>query len=571
MGTISLRLGAGFVLILTALTVGVLHADEKATPDPVAELQRADQFFVAGNFVEAEESYRTLLAAHPTLISAQAGLVRSLLRHQNVDEASELINKYLVGQPDSSLLLAAKGDVLFRRGEISAAEKTYLDVINLDSKQFYAHLGLARVYDASFLFGKSYEHLRLAHEIAPENVEVRLAWLRILPPKDRLFELEQYLLRPHPEDPRLNTLLWDGLLFLRATADKRPHLCKRADNVNNAVVALEFVSRPGQPLSGVGTTVQVQGRRIQMLLDTGGNGIVMSRDLAESMGLKYISNQHLGGLGDEGLQPGSLVVADNIQVGDLKFEDCYIYLIDKGRLIDDGVIGTNFFAAYLLDLDIPEMRLKLSELPQRPNDDWELGWLTNPSTPQKLQVSIPMRALDPVPSQSQSYVFRDRYVAPEMADWIGLFHVGNTLLVPTKVDDFGEALFELDTGAAVGVLASRLAHPAGNPKANHPAHLRGLSGESKKVLATEATLSFGGLPPWTGQLVAVDLRSQIPPLGPEYSGIIGFPTLRSLEIKLDYRDGLVQFLYDPDPTHTAPAQTSTPGPFPSFPKQGSTQ
>jgi hypothetical protein len=36
-------------------------------------------------------------------------------------------------------------------------------------------------------------------------------------------------------------------------------------------------------------------------------------------------------------------------------------------------------------------------------------------------------------------------------------------------------------------------------------------------------------------------------LGTEVSGFLGFDTLRLLEIKLDYRDGLVDFEYAPKP------------------------
>ena len=34
-------------------------------------------------------------------------------------------------------------------------------------------------------------------------------------------------------------------------------------------------------------------------------------------------------------------------------------------------------------------------------------------------------------------------------------------------------------------------------------------------------------------------------LGTEASGVLGFTTLHLLDIKIDYRDGLVDFSYDP--------------------------
>ena len=64
-----------------------LWADD---PKPAADnpdLVAADQLYRSGRFADAAEKYQAALKADPKLVPAQAGLVRSLLREQKVDDA----------------------------------------------------------------------------------------------------------------------------------------------------------------------------------------------------------------------------------------------------------------------------------------------------------------------------------------------------------------------------------------------------------------------------------------------------------------------------------------------------
>jgi predicted Zn-dependent protease len=66
------------------------------------------------------------------LVPAQVGLVRAMLGQQKIDEALDAVNAALAAQPNSAALLAAKGDVQFRRGEMSDAETSYDAAMELD-------------------------------------------------------------------------------------------------------------------------------------------------------------------------------------------------------------------------------------------------------------------------------------------------------------------------------------------------------------------------------------------------------------------------------------------------------
>jgi tetratricopeptide (TPR) repeat protein len=140
-------LGYAFLLIFLQLS---LIGDDTRKPD----LGVANQLYKSGRFAEAESTYKSLLDRDSNLIPAQVGLVRAILRQQKIDAALDVVNAALALHPDAASLLAAKGDVEFRRGEMSDAEEAYLAAKRFDSKEARAYLGLAQLYRAYSLFGK---------------------------------------------------------------------------------------------------------------------------------------------------------------------------------------------------------------------------------------------------------------------------------------------------------------------------------------------------------------------------------------------------------------------------------
>lgn len=67
-------------------------------------------------------------------------------------------------------------------------------------------------------------------------------------------------------------------------------------------------------------------------------------------------------------------------------------------------------------------------------------------------------------------------------------------------------------------------------------------------ITAKAILRFGRLHLPNLDTVTLDLPKVSRQTGTELSGFLGFAMLRLLETKLDYRDGLVGFEYDPKRT-----------------------
>jgi TonB family protein len=525
---------------------------------PVAsnpDLAAADQLYRTGKFADAENSFQALLKVDPKLVPAQVGLVWAMLRQQKLDESLDAVNAALAARPDSAALLAAKGEVQFRRGEMSDAEKSYLAAKKLNPREVRAYLGLARLYRSYSLYRKAYDELQSAHELAPGDIDVQRAWLVMLPRKERLAAIEAYLAGPHPDDEEETRWMKDYLEFLKATADKPIHACRLVSKVEQTQTKLEVMFGDSLRMRGIGLSAKLNGHNVRLLLDTGAGGMMVGRKVAEKAGLARISSGHYGGIGEKGLQTGYTAVADSIRVGELEFQDCVVSVSDKRSVADeDGLIGADVFAAYLIDIDLPAMRLKLSPLPKRPEDavaptslnsegeeqgaaEQKEGGAAEPGS--KGQNSAPA----PKPAQRLP---KDRYVAPEMANWVKVFRFGHSILVPTVVNASNPMLFGLDTGASINLLSVRAGRQVSKVGSEDRQRVRGLSGEVNKVYSSaKATLRFGHLQQENLDIITLDLTAVSRRIGTEVSGFLGFGMLRLLDVKLDYRDGLADFEYDP--------------------------
>ena len=539
------------------VSLQLMFSDDTKAPDINPELAAADQLYRAGKFAEAEASYQTLLKADAKLVPVQVGLVRAMLRQQKIDEALDAVNTALAAQPSTAALLAAKGDVQFRLAQMSEAELSYLTAKKLDPKEVRAYLGLARLYRSYSLYRRTYDQLQSAHEIAPDDIEVQRAWLSMLPRKERLAAMEAYLGGPHPDNEEETKWMTEYLEFLRATADKPVHGCGLVSKVEQTETKLETMyGADGHRMRGIGLSVKLNDRNVHLLLDTGAGGIMVSRKLAEKAGLIRISAVHYGGIGDEGLQSGYTAVADHIRIGELEFQDCVVAVSDKGSVGDeDGLIGADVLGAYLIDIDLPGMRLKLAPLPKRPEDTVAPKSLNSEGEEQanaerkedsvNEPTSQDQKSPRPISKPAQRLP-KDRYIAPDMADWTNVFRFGHSILVPTSVNDSKSMLFGLDTGAFSNILSVRAGRQFSKVNSEDRVRVHGVNGAVDKVYSSDkATLRFGHFEQPNLGIITLDLSTISRHTGTEVSGFLGFAMLRQLEVELDYRDGLVNFVYDP--------------------------
>ena len=558
------RLFAWLILALPlCLPVGMLAQTAKpapANPDLVA----ADQLYKAGKFTEAADKYQALLKVDPKLVPAETGLIEALLHAQKIDDASAEATRALTAQPNSAALLAAMGDVQFRLGAMTEAETSYKKALQVDPREVRAFLGLERIYHAYSFYRHAYEAVNLAHDIAPGDPEVQRMWFSRLSRRERLAAIEAYLAGPHPDDPQETDSLRQYLRFLKATVDKPAHACRLTNKVEKTDIKLQlwFVDRLGRALA-YGLPVRLNGRSSNLLLDTGASGILIGRKDAEKAGLTRISDIRFSGIGDKGPQGGYLAVADHIRIGELEFADCVVTVAEHlyvGDITDvgDGLIGADVFSSYLIDIDFPAEKLRLSPLPKRPDEAVESAALESVgeslSDPGDAAEAADDQKKDPADGPSQTAktasaprLPRDRYIAPEMKDWTPIFRFGHELLIRTEVNDSKPMLFLIDTGGENNLLSTRAGRQVTKVRSDPGTGIKGVSGNVAKVYsADKAVLRFSHYVHKNQDIVSFDLSGISGNTGTEVSGVLGIQVLRLLQIKIDYRDGLVDFAYDPN-------------------------
>jgi hypothetical protein len=133
-----------------------------------------------------------------------------------------------------------------------------------------------------------------------------------------------------------------------------------------------------------------------------------------------------------------------------------------------------------------------------------------------------------------------------MKSFTPVYRFGHGLLINTQLNDLPPKLFLIDTGAFANTISPAAAREVTGVSSDSHVTVKGLSGKVDKVFrANEFTIQFGRLRQKNQDTVAFDIKRISDSIGTEVSGMLGFATLAILEIKIDYRDGLVDFIYKP--------------------------
>jgi len=269
------------------------------------------------------------------------------------------------------------------------------------------------------------------------------------------------------------------------------------------------------------------------MLDTGSTGILVKRSIAVHAGISTITETKVMGIGKKGRRDAYVGIADSIRIGALEFQNCPIEVMESRSVAgEDGLIGADVFEDFLVDLDFPSEKLRLSELPKRPGE-----------SRQNLALKSEDDDSNDDPAESDS---QDRYIAPEMQSFTHIFRFGHQLLVPTTIGDVPYRLFALDTGSLVNFISPAAAREVTKVHGDSDTIVEGISGRVDKVYsANKAVLTFGKLRQENQDMTAIDTRPISDSVGTEVSGFLGFTLLRMLDIKIDYRDALIDFHYDP--------------------------
>ncbi len=553
------------LMLLFAMVLVTPSAAQDASAPLPGLLNQAEEAFRAGKFDTAVEKYQTALQHDPNSGELYAGLARTYLKMEKVPLAFETASKGVAAAPASLPAHSALAEVYFRQAKMTEAEKEFLIGVNASHPDARACLGLSRLYSAYSLHARARAMLERAHQLDPRDPEIRRRWIRTLNRQEQIRLLEEYLAAPNNEDEHGSQSFHTYLEVLKQRA-KRPNLsCRLVSKLTSTEVPLKPMIVDPTHLHGFGLTVQVNGRSSRLLLDTGASGLLINRKLAQKAGIEALAANTFWGIGDKGDAGGYIGYASSIKIGELEFQNCLVEVSEKRSILDDdGIIGADVFSHYLVSIDFLWQKLKLEELPQRPGA--KPATLTLASEPeQDAQADTPSEQDKPPLDKTESTADsarpepnraptkpqaagasgpQDAYVAPEMQGYTKIFRFGHELLIPTRVGNLAPKLFLIDTGALMNTISPEAAREVTKVHANDRMHVKGISGSVKDVFsADKAILRFSHYMQENQDLTAFDLSGISKGTGTEVSGILGFTTLKLFTLKIDYRDGLVDFVY----------------------------
>ena len=96
---------------------------------------------------------------------------------------------------------------------------------------------------------------------------------------------------------------------------------------------------------------------------------------------------------------------------------------------EDGLIGADVFEDFLVDINFPEEKLKLSELPKRPGEgDPELALKNDDDSEDQDSLSQAEAGAQEAKSKKRAPGPQDRYIAPEMRSFTPVYRFGHNLL-----------------------------------------------------------------------------------------------------------------------------------------------
>jgi tetratricopeptide (TPR) repeat protein len=436
---------------------------------------------------------------------------RKALLNDGVATAWKLSQKALADAPESAAVHEFAGEVLFRRGEFAQAESEFKQSAKLDPNFARAWWGLAKIAACESLDKTADQYFRHAHELAPKDSRIFLDWAMRLKGAEHIDALETYasVMDPNREQQEVEAIRQHIRLDKSLRGRKISALVSPYERTEIPLLQLVTSNRT----RSYGVEVDVNGRKLKLVLDTGAGGFVIQRSAAEKAGVVKLMDSNLHGFGDNAkLTSAYTGIAPRVGIGSVAFQDALISVSNQEFVdIEDGLIGTNVFSQFLVTIDFAAKTLRLDPLP---------GF--RPDSQESLDATAPA----------------------DGQGWTRFYQFGHMLLIPTRVGASHEALFVIDTGAARTLISYDMAAEVSKLDRNDKMGLRGINGQVADVYQTgDLYLQFAGFRQRNQGMTSFDMWPQSRGIGVEISGFLGLPVLSRFAITIDYRDGLVKFDY----------------------------
>jgi len=496
-------------MLAARLVAAILFAGSALNP---AEPADGLTVYKSGDYERAIPLLQAAASKTPNDPLIRAALLSSLVYQGRVDEAADAAAGDERDFPKSPEVIAARGEFAFYMGDVYTAEKLFNTAIKMKPETPRAVFGLYRLYRAASMYRTARMRCLLAHQIDPDDALITRAFIRYLTPEKRneMFDafaeshpwFYQHLERDRETDVEVKHEV-SGRRFFELVGERK----------EITVPLTPLLPTPNHETGFLVALRLENGHTLRMQLDTGASGILVRQNAVDKAELAHLGSSEEWGIGDAGTRKTFMAIAGTCEIGGLTFKTCPIEATEGKKRVagdEDGLLGTDIFSGYLVEIDFQKSKLHL--IPQPPREP-----------------------------NAQGY---DREIPPEEKGFTPVYRFGHQLMVPTALNAKIPGLFLIDTGATMSTVDPTFARLATKIHGDAFTRVRGVSGEVKNVFQVDdAIIQFGGFRQRNIGLMSFNLNNSPEHEEVRMDGILGFAVLRMFRLTLDYRNGLVNFEY----------------------------
>jgi predicted aspartyl protease len=310
------HLATAIAILAAAAT---LNAQRRATPmEARSQQERADRFFGEARYEDAYRQYvRVLEARYPDLIvPAVKGMVRSALRLSSFQAAlREATTLKRISNDEEAFTLY--GDALWGGGLFDEAEAAYRVAYEKFPASPRARFGVARLLTTRGRTTEALAETLAASTASPNDPEILVLLAQIY---ERLFQYdlaarvyEDYV-KLLPERVRgTSETATLKIKLLRSFAGRTPVALEGGNRTHT--IPFRMKERK------VVIDAVLNGKTLELVLDTGAEQTAVTRDTAERAGIRAIVETLITGVGKASLKKLAVGRVDTIKIGELTIRD----------------------------------------------------------------------------------------------------------------------------------------------------------------------------------------------------------------------------------------------------------
>ena len=370
-----MRIGSrGLLAVAAGLSVVVSANSPPESARSELQLELAELLFDDDRHWEAIPTYdRAKRGAKPEqLVRASSGLLRSLLAVAEYGRAYRealFLRDLRPTDPESQALYA---DGLWASGLFEEAESAYREILASNPASSGAHDGLARSLLARNRLEEAWAEVQvaLAQERSRPEVYHTLGsiYRRLNRFQDAADAFEEWLGRL-PDTGKTERTAWARaeVRFLRSFGDRLPLEVMGAPDAVHTI-----------PFCLVNDKIIVSGRvngqnPIDLVVDTGAEQMVLSKETAQMVGIRPITNTISAGVGDVGIRHLELGRVNSLEVGSLQVRNLPAIIKNPPltglptRRVADSISPLVFGLSTVIDYETRQLVLA-RHLPDEPAD-----------------------------------------------------------------------------------------------------------------------------------------------------------------------------------------------------------